>query len=116
MKITDVIKKADALYPNSYTEEEKLSWCYELSSMLCKEYLRVRADEEKIKEETMVPSPYDEMYIDFLLSKCCYYQRDYDAYNRHIMLFNSKLSDFSNRYIEENMPMRKTENKVNNWW
>lgn len=31
MKITDVIAQADAFYPNSYTREEKLNWCYELT-------------------------------------------------------------------------------------
>lgn len=121
MKINDVIKKADALYPNNYTEQEKIDWCYELTKMLYCEYLKNEeikdpTSDNPLEEETPISSPYDEMYVDFLLSKCCYYQRDYDAYNRHIMLFNSKLSDFSNRYIEENMPKRKTENKTNNWW
>ena len=121
MKIIDAIKKADSLYPNNYTEEEKLDWCFELTKMLCCEYLKNEeigdlTSENFIEKETLVSSPYDEMYVDFLLAKCCYYQRDYDTYNRHIMLFNSKLSDFSNRYIEENMPVRKTKNSLNGWW
>lgn len=28
MKITEAIGRADALYPNSYTREEKLNWAY----------------------------------------------------------------------------------------
>lgn len=125
MKITEVLEKVDALYPNSYSAEEKLAWCDELGDMLKKEYARsyVGKNEEeysKIKnpdiDETVAPSPYDAMYIDFLLAKCCYYQRDYNAYNQHIIAFNSKLSDFAKWYIGHNMPTRETENKIKGWW
>ena len=34
MKITEAIARVDALYPNSYTREEKLEWAYELTAMI----------------------------------------------------------------------------------
>lgn len=38
MKITEAIGRADALYPNSYTREEKLNWAYELTAMIYEQY------------------------------------------------------------------------------
>lgn len=127
MKIIEVIEKADTLYPNSYSNAEKIAWLNELGAMLRQEYAKSYLEgsavlEEYIpitdptEEETLVSSPYDGMYIDFLLAKFCYYQRDYDAYNQHIISFNSKLEDFARWYIERNMPVRETENRVRNWW
>lgn len=38
MKIMEAIGRADALYPNSYTREEKLNWAYELTAMIYEQY------------------------------------------------------------------------------
>lgn len=125
MKIIEVIERADSLYPNSYTAEEKIKWCDELGEMLKREYAKtyvgnVQEDYTKISEpmedETVAPPPYDAMYIDYILAKCCYYQRDYEAYNQHTMLFDTRLNDFAKWYIERNMPVRETDNKVKGWW
>ena len=48
MKITDVIKKVDALYPNEYTDAEKLYWAYELSCIIAQ---TVKESYGKIKAE-----------------------------------------------------------------
>jgi hypothetical protein len=127
MKIIEVIEKTDKLYPNSYDISEKIEWCNELGAMLKEEYAKSYLPgttvqegycpiEDSMEEDTVIPAPYDAMYIDFLLAKCCYYQRDYDAYNQHIVSFNSKLEDFAKWYIERNMPVRETKNMINNWW
>lgn len=125
MKIIEVIERCDELYPNNYTCEEKIKWCDELGEILKDEYAKsfINGVQESYlpilditEDETVVPSPHDMMYVDFIMAKCCYYQRDYDAYSHHINAFNAKLSDFSNRFIEKNMPVRESENRVNNWW
>lgn len=117
MKKVEVLERADALCKNLYSAGEKLSWCAELDENLKADYLR---EEElsgtDLSEDTAVGAPYDLMYVDFVMAKCCYYQRDYDAYNQHITAFRNKLSDFSNHHIRENLPVRKTKNQVQNWW
>lgn len=125
MKIIEVLERCDELYPNTYTGEEKIKWCDELGAMLKEEYAKSYSGGKQesyvpitdiTEDETVVRFPYDLMYIDFLMAKCCYYQRDYEAYNQHITAFNSKLSDFANWFIERNMPIRETENRINGWW
>ena len=126
MIIIDVIETVDALYPNKYTAAEKIAWCDELGHMLKEEYARSYVGSEEtekyspikspVEDETVVPAPYDAMYVDFVLAKCCFYQRDYNAYNQHISAFNAKLEDYAKWYIERNMPKRDSENKINGWW
>ena len=126
MKIIEVIERVDALYPNSYSTKEKIDWLNELGAMLKEEYAKSYNQEgeqeefvpisDVLSEVTLIKAPYDEMYVDFLLAKCCYYQRDYDGYNQHIVAFNSRLEDFSKWYIRRNMPKRESENRVKGWW
>ena len=40
MKLLDAIETADRLCPNSYTREEKLNWCNELSALLRRDVLK----------------------------------------------------------------------------
>jgi len=126
MKIIEVIETVDSLYPNSYSSAEKIVWCDELGAMLKEEYAKSYSADgvqesyvpisDPMSEETVIKAPYDRMYIDFVLAKCCYYQRDYDAYNQHIVSFNSRLEDFAKWFIERNMPIRESDNKVTGWW
>ena len=125
MKIIEVIESANTLYPNSYSTAEKIKWCDELGAMLKEEYAKSYSDGKQESytpisdisaDETVIPAPYNLMYIDFILAKCCYYQRDYDAYNQHITAFNSRLDDYARWFIERNMPVRESKNRVNNWW
>ena len=44
MKIIDVIKRTDELYPNNYRMSEKLAWCDELGEMLVREYKKSYID------------------------------------------------------------------------
>lgn len=125
MIIIDVIETVDALYPNKYTAAEKIAWCDELGNMLKRDYARCcvgKGEEEytpiksPVEDETVVPAPYDSMYVDFVLAKCFYHQHDWGSYNQHMSAFNAKLEDFSKWYIARNMPKRDSENKINGWW
>lgn len=68
----------------------------------------------KITDETVCSSPFDVMYYDFINAKICFYQRDYDSYNRHMAVFNSRLEDYD-RYIVKNTPLL-CDTRVTNWW
>lgn len=68
----------------------------------------------KITDDTVCFSPFDMMYYDFINAKICFYQRDYDSYNRHMAMFNSRLEDYD-RYIAKNTPLL-CDTRVTNWW
>ena len=67
-----------------------------------------------ITDETVCSAPFDAMYCDFIGAKICFYQRDYDSYNHHMALFNSRLEDYD-RNMKQNTPLLK-DCRVSNWW
>lgn len=67
-----------------------------------------------VTDKTICTAPYDSMYIDYLLAKICYYQHDYESYNQHMTLFNSKLKDYQ-MWLKEREPFGD-DGKMKNWW
>lgn len=55
MKITDAIAQADAFYPNSYTRDEKLNWCYEVTSAVQEKIRRLYNTMEYADGTTRMP-------------------------------------------------------------
>lgn len=47
---------------------------------------------KRMTESLECESPYDDMYVDFILGKICYYQSDYENYNQHMAQYNSKIA------------------------
>ena len=57
MRIVEAIEQADELYPNNYSQEEKLRWCYELTVMLYEKFKKCyRALEFEGGEGFVLPS------------------------------------------------------------
>lgn len=71
--------------------------------------------ERKVMEKTIAPPPYDSMYIDYVLSKICYFQNDFAACNNHMLLFNSKLADYD-KWLKSHPIVDCSVSKIRNWW
>lgn len=67
-----------------------------------------------ITDETVCPSPFDVMYIDFLNAKICFYQRDYKNYNRHMTVFNSRLKNLDTDMMH--YAPQSPDSKLRNWY
>ncbi len=67
-----------------------------------------------LTEKTVVDSPYDMLYIDFLNAKYCFYQRDYENYNAHMAAFNSRLADLD-LYLAKAKPS-SPDTVLRNWF
>ena len=55
-----------------------------------------------ITDETVVDSPYDNMYVEFLLAKMALYQHDYAGYNAHMVQYNSLYDSLRRDYKTRN--------------
>lgn len=82
------------------------------------EELTVSSDDDTlitrvVTERTVCDPPYDSMYIDYVLAKICYFQRDMSAYNQHMTAFNSRLDAYK-RWLMGRMPSDDCTFK--NWW
>ena len=66
-----------------------------------------------MEDETEVPPPFDDMYIQFVLAKIGFYQNNVDMYNKHITIYNSLMNDYASWYKRTN-PIKSTQFK--NMW
>ncbi len=66
----------------------------------------------EITEKTLLPSPYDTAYIDFICAKCALYQGDSETYNTFAAQVIQKLDGYR-LYLSRNMPRPKA--KIYNW-
>ena len=102
-----VIETVDRLKPNSYSDEDKLSWINELDGMV--QRLVIQSDEikqysypEDLDKELLIPEPFENVYNYFLEAKIDYYNREYGNYNNSTLMFESQFTEYKKWYIREN--------------
>lgn len=66
-----------------------------------------------VTDETVCDAPYDVMYVDYVNAQICYYQRDFNTYNRHMNLFNQRLAAYQT-WLQKRRTMEK-DNQIKNW-
>lgn len=101
-----VIERVDALRPNAYDEEMKLSWISDLDGMVKR--LVIQEDEvtpykypEDMDKELLIQFPFDNLYELYLASMLDFYNREYGNYNNSAMMFEAQFSEYKKAYIRE---------------
>lgn len=117
MKIIEAINKLDDLKPNGYTQSAKIAWLSELDGKIKLEVIDTHENgddvvfngytDDDIDTELLVPAPYDTLYISWLEAQIDYHNHEYTSYNNDMLMFNTKLSDFTAQYNRVNMPKGK---------
>ena len=103
MTIQKCIQRVDALKPNTYTNDEKVLWLNEcegdvqlniflIAHNSLVEYTDYETDKNK---ELLVRSPYDRLYIQYLIGKIDFANGEYTAYANDVNEYNSTFSSFS---------------------
>ena len=115
MTIAEAINKVDALKPNTYTIEDKLSWLDALDHRVKTQIIDTHEqteptffygydDPEDLEIVLLVPAPYDEMYLRWLEAMIDYHNSEDDRYNNAIILFNNAYEGFKTHYTRTHMP------------
>ncbi len=115
MTIAEAITKVDALKPNTYTIEDKLSWLSTLDNRVKTQIIDTHQqdqpvyfygydDPEDLEIDLLVPAPYDEMYLRWLEAMIDYHNSEDDRYNNAIILFNNAYEGFKTHYTRTHMP------------
>lgn len=68
----------------------------------------------KLLDKTVVPPPYDKMYIEYLLAQITYYQHDYDEYNIHLGNYMS-MFDSCAKWYKSRAPLDDCA-RLRNFW
>lgn len=122
MKIIEAINRVDALKPNQYTSEQKLTWLSELDARIYNDILCTHEDNpletipEEDEEETAIfpytdeetaliaEFPYDCMYVSYLQAKIDEANEETQRYQVSAAMFNAQYDDFARFYNRTHMP------------
>lgn len=115
MTISEAIAKVDALKPNTYKPEEKVSWLSTLDWMIKREILDVSAVNPSedfngydcntpLDTVLIAQAPYDELYIRYLEAQIDYYNGELTRYANSMSMFNSLYNGYTKWYGRNNPP------------
>lgn len=116
MTIIEAITRLDDLKFNTYSKEIKRSWLSALDMKIHQEIIQTHEGSdgstfsgytEKTPDSTvlLVPEPYDEIYLRWMEAQVDYHNGEFDKYNASIIMFNTALTQFSNRYNHLHRPI-----------
>lgn len=115
MTIIEAINTIDALYPNTYSQEQKIAQLSKLDGVIKRDIIDKHegSDEvtfngydENTPQDTvlLVPAPYDELYVFWLQTWIDYWNGELARYNNSTSMYKSAYSDFERAYNREHMP------------
>lgn len=67
-----------------------------------------------ITDTTVLPAPYDSAYVEYLLAKMAFYQRDYEGYQAHMAQFNAMMDAYE-RWHKQRSAINKGSNFRGMW-
>ena len=111
MTIREVLTRVDNLVTNAVEEEVKLQWLKNIEDKIYKEIVLTHENPvemtnfEDMESELIAKSPYDNLYISYLVAKIFEYTFETVRYNNAIIVFNQEYREFANYYNRENMPV-----------
>jgi hypothetical protein len=115
MTIMDALFRTDALKPNSYANPEKIRWLSILDGIIKEQIIDTHEDgddkgfngyEEDVEltTELLVPPPFDEIYIYWLMMQIDHTNGEYKKYNNSMQVYNTAYTAFANHYNRTHMP------------
>ena len=116
MTLIEAINRADALFPNSYKEAEKVYWLSTLDGIIKTEIIDTHEGYEGVEfsgynENTplntklLVPAPYDEIYIRYLEMQINYTNGEFGRYNNSVLMYEEAFNAFKQYYNRTHMPL-----------
>lgn len=116
MTIGEAIARVDTLRRNTYGEAEKIRWLSQLDQRVWRRIIDTHEASEAVSftgyDETtdqgtvlLVPAPYDEMYLHYLIAQIEYFDQQENRYNNANSLFESVWYDYACWYNRTHMPV-----------
>ncbi len=119
MTIIEAINAIDDIYPNTYTEEEKIGWLSTLDERVKKNIIDTHEGGENVvfegytadtplSTELLIPRQYSDVYLFWMQAKIDYWNAEMGRYNNSISQYNAEYRAFENAYNREHRPIAKT--------
>lgn len=115
MKISDAISRADALSPNGYDMQIKVSWLSSLDMDIFRNIIQTHEDsniesfdgykeDTPLETELIAEAPYDDMYVPWLIANIHFYNDEIDRYNNQITRYNELYTAYGDWYNRTHIP------------
>lgn len=123
MTIQECIEIADSLAINQYEEFLKIVWLSEVDTKVFEDVIKKHVQDMEMNfqgydsdtdmsTELLMPEPYSDAYIQYLIAKINYYNGELDKYNNAAVMYNNKLSEYRSWYNRTHMPLQPTDIKL----
>lgn len=114
MTIQEVITEADERNPNAIAEGLKIKWLNDIENTIYVELVFPRSGSEQTEKpnitidsdyskELIADTPYSRLYVEYILSKIDFTNREYDSYNNMVQQFNQSYQEFAAYYNRNHM-------------
>lgn len=118
MTIMEAINQTDVFKPNTYSQEQKISWLSQIDRKIRLNILDTHANgpeevftgyttETDQDTELLVAAPFDVLYLRWLEAQIDYHNGEIKRYNISIGMFNAEYEAFENYYRRNHMPKAK---------
>ena len=114
MKVSEAIKRADALRMNTVSDEQKAAWVLYLDGQLA-EMFGAEPPANNWPEEDrilLMPSPHEEIYQLYLICKIDYYNQEMNMYANDLAFYNAALAEAKAWYRRNHRPLCKRNWRV----
>lgn len=108
MTIRQAIERADKLIRNEYNNEEKINWLSAVDTLLQRELVMrheggaerdTKYTTEDMDKELIAQSPYDEMYVLYIMVKIYFFNGEIELYNNAADEYNNVLHEYRKWYV-----------------
>ena len=100
-KLRDVIRQADDIKPNAFSDATKTAWINEVEGFVQTEVLLLATEEireyswpEDEKTELLVAAPHSKVYWTYLTAMIDYANGEYDRYQNTMAMYNADMGEY----------------------
>lgn len=113
MTVNEAIAKVKDRKPNAYSDESLNDFLNDCEAMVQRELMLTAPEEiiqyawpEDREKELILPRPYDELYVVYMIMKIQFIQEEFGAYNNSKLMFDSLYQDAQGYYnrLDPNPP------------
>ena len=115
MTIQEIKSRLTEVHPNQYPDGMLIDWVNDVERDVCK-YLKNFDDIDRdamhttLADEVLVDDP--NVYVEYLISRICLANEEYDRYNNHAALYNVHIADWKDAYIRSHEPKYRGTYKI----
>ena len=105
MTVNEVLARVKDRKPNAYSDESLVDRLNDCEAMVQRELLLTVPDEiiqynfpDDRDKELILPRPYEELYVTYIIMKIQFDQEEYTAYNNSQLMFTAQYQDAQGYY------------------